>query len=262
MITNGDLFSPKIPSQSNPFSIPHLSFYTNLGKIVPSITSEQMFCIYELLQETGPNRYQILENTGRNLAKLAIKFLNGKENSKVVILVGAAGNGAGGLVAARHLANHKINTIVCKSRAYQLTDEVVYQRNIYQLTTGKEAQIGSLPVESVDLIIDALIGCGLRGIVTGPTQTLITWANSNGAPILSLDVPTGIDPNSGQSEGDYIHATATLALGLPKKGMIKERSGKLYVTDIGIPSSIYKKAGIDYVSPFTDKYTMELNVSS
>jgi NAD(P)H-hydrate epimerase len=69
------------------------------------------------------------------------------------------------------------------------------------MTSGKEAHIGSLPVETVDLIIDALIGCGLRGAPVGPTQTLITWANSNGAPVISLEIPTGIQAENGQIEG-------------------------------------------------------------
>lgn len=57
---------------------------------------------------------------------------------------------------------------------------MTYQRNVYRLTSGKEAQIGALSVEPVDLIIDALVGTGLRGQITGPTATLIQWANANG----------------------------------------------------------------------------------
>jgi hypothetical protein len=62
--------------------------------------------------------------------------------------------------------------------------------------------------------------------------------------------------------GDYIHASATLALGLPKTGILKDHVGKLYVTDIGIPSSLYSKAGIEYTFPFTTKHTVSLNVQN
>ena len=123
-----------------------------------------------------------------------------------------------GLCAARHLVNHGYNTSICRSRAYHLTDAHNYHRVIYQLSGGKEAQIGRLPVEPVDLIVDALIGCGLQGTPRGPTVTLIDWANDNGAPVLALDVPTGVDPTTGKSEGKFIRPDVTLTLGLPKTG--------------------------------------------
>lgn len=81
----------------------------------------------------------------------------------MIVLVGVGSNGAVGICAARHLANHNANVFICKSRAYHLSEYVNTQKKIYQSTYGKEAQLGSLPVEPVELIIDALIGYGLKG---------------------------------------------------------------------------------------------------
>ena len=64
---------------------------------------------------------------------------------KVVVLAGTGRNGAGGICAARHLINHNVKVFVCRSRAYQLSDEVTHQWKIYKESGGKEAQVGALP---------------------------------------------------------------------------------------------------------------------
>ena len=69
-----------------------------------------------------------------------------------------------------------------------------------------------------DLLIDAVIGCGLRGEPRGPARNLIQLANSNAAPILSLDIPSGVDSGSGSVFTPHVQAAATLTLALPKAG--------------------------------------------
>jgi NAD(P)H-hydrate epimerase len=84
--------------------------------------------IYKACDEIGFGKNLLIENAGRGLAKLAIKFLAKKPNARVVVLVGTAYNGGIGICAARHLANHGVHTIICRSRAYGLAEEVTYQR--------------------------------------------------------------------------------------------------------------------------------------
>ena len=95
----------------------------------------------------------------------------------------------------------------------------------------------------------------------GPTVTLIGWANANGAPILSCDVPTGVDATTGFAPGDYIRPAATLALGVPKTGLLREKVGKLYLADIGLVAGTFAKVGIEYQSPFGDKFTVPLMIN-
>jgi len=178
-----------------------------------------------------------------------------------VVLAGVGLKGAAGFCAARHLANHNVKVVVCRSRAYQLADENAHQRKIYKETGGKEAQIGSLPVEPVVLIIDALIGIGLRGAPSDTTATLIQWANSNGAPILSYDVPSGVDSTTGKIFGDYIKATTTVTIALPKTGLLTSKTGSLYIADVGIPPFIFTKLGINYTSPFAEQFILKLQRS-
>lgn len=121
--------------------------------------------------------------------------------------------------------------------------------------------LNSLPVGPTGLIIDALIGTKLHGPVSGTTATLVGWANANGAPILSFDVPTGVDASTGRVEGQFIHATTTLTVGLPKTGLLKSRTGSLYIADLGIPKQAFTKVGVEYELLFGEQFIQKLNQS-
>lgn len=247
---------PKEDLPLSPSSIPPTTFFTDSDMSVPAVTSYHMNQMYKTIEESGFSFDQMIENAGRSLAQVALKLLQHK-SLKVIVLAGIGRNGAGGICAARHLANHKINVFVCRSRAYQLSDEVTRQWAVYKLTTGKEAHVGSLPVGPVGLIIDALVGTKLHGATSGTTALLVGWANSNGAPILSFDVPTGLDASTGRTEGDFIHATTTLTVGLPKTGLVAGKTGSLYFADMGIPSPFFE--GIGYESPFDEQFIQKLH---
>ncbi len=94
-----------------------------------------------------------------------------------------------------------------------------------------------------DLIVDALIGYSLRGAPEGVTANLILAANGHSAPILALDVPSGVDTTTGTAYQPAIMATATLTLALPKEGLrsalAREHVGELYLGDISVPPELY-----------------------
>jgi NAD(P)H-hydrate epimerase len=87
----------------------------------------------------------------------------------------------------------------------------------------------------------------LRAAPQGKTRDLIQLANSNRAPILSLDAPSGLDTTSGQLFAPYIQATATMTLALPKVGLLAGAvaCGDLYLADISVPPQLYAELGID-----------------
>lgn len=94
-----------------------------------------------------------------------------------------------------------------------------------------------------ELVVDGLLGYSLRGSPRGDVADLIRWANERSIPILSLDVPSGIDADSGRVEDPSITATATMTLALPKEGLRAEpargRLGELYLADISVPPELY-----------------------
>jgi len=102
-----------------------------------------------------------------------------------------------------------------------------------------------------DLVIDGVIGYSLRGAPRGGAEALIRWSGSAGAPILALDVPSGMDATSGDVHDAVVWATATLTLALPKTGLVSSSAGthvgELYVADIGIPPQLYSE--IDLPDP-------------
>jgi NAD(P)H-hydrate epimerase len=239
-----------------------IQFRTGEGMPVPAVTADQMREIDRIaIDETGPNLFQMMENAGRNLATLTIDLLgNDWREAKVVVLAGSGGNGGGGICAARHLANHGANVGLVLADRARLGDVPRWQLSIYENTSGQIAD--DVDRLTPDLIIDALIGYGLRSAPRGRSAELIRWANASGARILSLDVPSGIDATTGEAPGEVIRASATLTLALPKTGLLPERTGALYLGDIGIAEGTYRRANIHYRSPFGASFLILLRIDS
>ena len=237
-----------------------LRFFTDSGIEVPAVTAEQMRDVDHIAgEETGPNLFQMMENAGRNLALLAIAVLGDVWNkATIVVLTDSGGNGGGGICAARHLANHGINVRLCIAEPDCLEEVPAFQRKIFQSTNGEEIARDSLGGERADLIIDALIGYGLRSAPRNPVAKLIHWANGTGTPILALDVPSGLDATTGQTPGECIRPHWTMTLALPKTGLLPQRTGQLFLADIGIPEQTYRRLGLSYVNPFAKSFWIPL----
>ncbi len=105
-----------------------------------------------------------------------------------------------------------------------------------------------------------MIGYSLKGAPYGLALELIQWANGTGSPILSLDVPSGLEATTGATPWEAIAPAWTLTLALPKTGLLPERTGALYLADIGIPAAIYYKVGIRYKSPFDERFVVPLTI--
>ncbi|MDZ7721425.1 MAG: NAD(P)H-hydrate epimerase [candidate division KSB1 bacterium] len=231
-----------------------MNFTTHDGIQVPAVTAEQMREIDRIaVQETGPNLYQMMEHAGRTLAMLAIELLGTRwKSASVLVLTGTGGNGGGGICAARHMTNRNMRVTLCPIRVPQVGTVPGYQYAIYQNTPGREIRFDQLQTNRYDLVIDALIGYSLKGAAAGTPQKMIQWANASGTPILSLDVPSGLDATTGESPGACIRAVCTLTLALPKSGLFQ--TGNLVLADIGIPFNTYRRIGLEYRSPFGEHF--------
>ena len=235
-------------------------FITDSGIEVPSVTETQMREVDRIaVEETGPNLYQMMENAGRNLALRAIDMLGDNwSSSSIVVLAGTGGNGGGGICAGRHLANRGAQVKLCVSDIDRLREVPAYQYKVYQNSGAAEVRLTELDKEAPDLIIDAIIGYSLKSAPRGAAVHMINWANGSESPVLSLDIPSGVDSTSGESPGEFIHADSTLTLALPKTGLLPEVTGELFLSDIGIPSGAYEKLGLSYVSPFGGRYVVPI----
>jgi len=235
-------------------------FFTETGMEVPAVTADQMREIDRIaMEETGPNLFQMMENAGRNLASLTMELLGDRwDKAKILVLAGTGGNGGGGICAARHLANREVDVRLCLTSPEKLKQVPKFQYRIYKNTAGQEMPVNELNNEKFDLIIDALIGYSLQGAPSGTVLKLIRWANQAKTPILSLDVPSGLDSTNGKAPGEYVRAEWTMTLALPKTGFFSGKTNILYLADIAIPAVTFRKISLKYKTPFGNKYYVRL----
>lgn len=235
-------------------------FVAETGVSVPAVTAEQMHELDRIAtQETGPSLLQMMENAGRNIALLAMELMASHwRTARVVVLAGSGGNGGGGICSARHLSNHGVSASLCLAAPDSLSEAATVQRKIFRFTNGNEVKPSELVNLEPDLIIDALIGYGLRAGPHGTTADLMAWANKTNTPIFSLDVPSGIDATTGDAPGIFIRPTWTMTLALPKTGLVPENAGQLFLADIGIPSAVIRRLIPSYVSPYGKRFWVGL----
>lgn len=236
-------------------------FFTATRKQVRAVTADEMREVDRIaMEETGPNLYQMMENAGRNLALLAIEFLGENwQKARVVVLAGSGGNGGGGICAARHLANRQLDVRLCLAQPERMAEVPRWQRKIFQSTDGREIDRSQLPEQRPDLILDALIGYGLKSAPDENMTQLIHWANSSEAPILALDAPSGLNATTGLAPGACVAPKWTMTLALPKTGLLPKRTGELYLADIGIPVAAYRRLNLKYEDPFGARFWVRLH---
>jgi len=235
-------------------------FLTDSGREVPAVTAACMREIDRIAtEETGPNLFQMMEHAGRGLAELVLERLGSRwRAARIVVLAGAGGNGGGGISAARHLANRGADVTVVLADPPALTPLTAWQHRIYGSTDGRSV-MGAVPGrQAVDLVLDALIGYGLRRAPVGASRDLIRWANDSRATLVALDVPSGLDATSGTTPGDVVTAQLTMTLALPKTGLHAPEGGELELADLGIPAATFQQAGVAYVSPFGNRFRIPL----
>lgn len=211
------------------------------------------------MKETGPNLFQMMENAGRSLALLATEVLGrGWATARVVVLAGSGGNGGGGICAARHLANRGIDVKLCLADPEHLGEVSAFQHKIFLYTPGKEIAAADLTAEHADLILDALIGYSLRGAPRGIVADLIRRANGARVPILALDLPSGVDATTGEAPGEFIRPRWTMTLALPKTGLVPEKTGALFLADVGIPAEAYSRMWLTFLAPCGKRFWIRL----
>ncbi len=215
---------------------------------VPALTTDQMREVDRLMVEAyGIELLQMMEHAGRHLAHLARRRLleGDPRGTSVVVLAGTGGNGGGGLVAARRLHGWGASVRVVTTKAPAAYEGVpAHQLRILQNMDVPVTPATNDPaLPEADLLLDALIGYSLSGDPRGAAARLIQAANDHPAPVLSLDVPSGVDATTGTVHTPAVRADATMTLALPKEGLgadpAAEAVGALFLADIGVPPSLY-----------------------
>ncbi|WP_318570959.1 NAD(P)H-hydrate epimerase [Salinigranum marinum] len=226
------------------------SFETATGREISAVTAAEMRAVDRVAVEgIGLQLMQMMENAGRALAW----HVRDLHTGSVAVVAGNGGNGGGGMVCARHLANRGVPVQVVLDRTPdELTGAAAHQHRILaEMSVPVTTSEPSLETVADSVVVDALIGYGLSGTVRPPASTLIESMNDHSARVLSLDVPSGTDATTGEPLGATVTPDRTVTLALPKTGLIGV-GGEVFVADIGIPATVYERLDIAYDCPFDD----------
>lgn len=220
-------------------------------KPVVVVTGKEMQAIDKrAISELGIPSLVLMENAGVAVVRELEREFGELEGKRCLVLVGRGNNGGDGLVIARHLLNRNVKVkvfLIAEER--ELSQECKFNLDIFKKLQG-EVHVISEPVLSKlkinlalnDLVIDALLGTGFSGDLKGILPEVIEMVNECRTPIVSVDIPSGVDPTTGAVQGKAVRSALTVVLGFLKTGLLlypgREYCGKLRVVDIGIPKSL------------------------
>ena len=191
------------------------------------------------IEDKGIPSITLMENAGRAVGEIALTELNNIKNKKAAVFCGSGNNGGDGFVAARYLFNKGINvSVYLIGRRLNLKNDPKLNAEALD-DIGVEIREISVPISTDHgLIIDAIFGIGLKGEVKEPARSIISDLNKKSVPIISVDVPSGLDADTGEILGVVVKAGITVTMQFPKQGFYKnkgpEYTGKIITVDIGI----------------------------
>lgn len=232
---------------------------------------EEMRKVDEMAVEAGFPDLLLMETAGRGVAEKVRQVLYGESHShkhlthdelhgfdqgnnlgkgRVLVIAGKGNNGGDGLAAARYLdiwgfhvkilmlageedltGSPLVNFKLCKLRDI----------DIYNITTDEEGYLEEAEnlIYKADLIIDAMLGTGLKGDVREPYTSLIGLTNQLASFVLAVDIPSGIDGENGNIMGDAVIADYTMTMAYPKPGLViypgRNHCGEVEIVDLGVP---------------------------
>jgi NAD(P)H-hydrate epimerase len=199
----------------------------------------------------------LMENAGRGAAQALIERFPGAGAGKIGVLAGRGNNGGDGFVIARHLSQRGIDvSVYLLSEASAVKGEalanleLLYRLEIpvIEISDRKSFDSNQLSMRHRDIWVDAIFGTGLKSDIKGYIRDVILFINIMRKPVLAVDIPSGIDSDTGQVCGEAVRSNVTATFGYAKAGHYlypgAAYSGKVEIVDIGIPKYI-----ADRISP-------------
>jgi hydroxyethylthiazole kinase-like uncharacterized protein yjeF len=204
----------------------------------------------------------LMENAGKAVAEETSEFICGVEKQNILCLIGAGNNGGDGLVAARCLAEWgaKLTVYLCSIRpANDENLKLVKERGIAILEARSDKafkKLDSLLAETA-CVIDALLGTGKMRPLEGVFQKVLEKVNTSQAKrkfkLVAVDLPSGMDADTGAADPFCPSADLTVTLAFPKPGLFSfpgaEKAGKISIVDIGIPESLADDITLELLTP-------------
>lgn len=219
------------------------------------VTGKEMQLIdREAIEKYSIASLNLMQRAGTKVAQTAQNILAGGKGRNVVVVSGSGNNGGDGFVAARllHEVGFSVKVFVFAPNKKLSSDASTNFAKIKDLTKATFLSQETLPfflkaTAEADLTIDAIFGTGFSGKPGGLAKKVIEVVNKSGAEVLSVDIPSGVEADTGRVYGEAVKATRTVTFGLPKLGCLTSPgasfTGSLSVADIGFPSQLLERKG-------------------
>ena len=223
------------------------------------VTAAQMAAIEQASERFGTTTDTLMENAGLAVARAVRRWIGGIAGVRVLVLVGPGNNGADGLVAARHLQRWggRVDAYLVTGRpSVDPKMDLARTYGVEVIHSSDDPDLNRLEqlLGRSSVIVDAVLGTGqarpLEGMVRAVMLRVSEHRSARQAPpLLALDLPTGLNADTGEVDPACPAADLTIALGFPKAGLLAfpgaGRVGKLEVADIGLPAGLEAEQGID-----------------
>jgi NAD(P)H-hydrate epimerase len=207
-----------------------------------TLSSQEMAALEVNAEYFGVSTLQLMENAGRAVAGEVTKRF--ERSSKVIILAGTGGNGGDGFVAARHLSNlgYSVDVVLIgrptdikRTIVKSNWDAITFMTDSVKIVVADDSSL--IPDINGDVAIDALLGTGAHGPLRQPILEAVRVLNAATCFTLSVDVPTGVDSDTGCITNRAVKADMTVTFHKAKRGLLEAKSyvGDLIVADVGIP---------------------------
>jgi len=207
------------------------------------ITVKQMMEIEENGHQMGFSRKFMMENAGAASAKRLLEKFGDVRSKNVLVFAGLGNNGGDGLVIARHLAGYGANvTVFLLGEPDNIRSEecswnwslLEKMKSVKLLTGGNLEDLNNLEFK---IIIDGILGTGISGEIREPHASAIEFINGKICQVVSVDVPSGLNPDTGETNQVCVNANMTVTFHRMKVGMPKAKDvcGEIFVEKIGIP---------------------------
>lgn len=207
------------------------------------LTNEEMGRADRLAVAAGVESLTLMENAGRAVASEAARMAG--RGARITVVCGPGNNGGDGFAAARHLleAGFDVGVALLGPRDALKGDAAAMARR----WTGRVEPLAFAAFDDAHLIVDALFGAGLTRPLDGTAAAAVEAMNRSGAPILAVDVPSGLDGTTGQPTGPLANASRTVTFFRRKSGHVlmpgRILCGPVSVADIGIPAAVLAEVG-------------------
>ncbi len=205
------------------------------------ISVDQMYQIENKGHDMGFLKKFMMENAGAAATRRLIEKFGNVESKNVLIFVGVGNNGGDGMVMARHLAGYgaKVTVMLLGAPEKIKTDESNWNWSLLQkMPSVKQLSGENLDFDfTPDIIIDGILGTGITGEIREPYASAINYINNANCFKFAVDVPSGVDPQTGETANIFVKADMTVTFHKMKQGIPKRKdlTGELFAEKIGIP---------------------------